>query len=277
MSERAFVAGQKLRKVREQMGLLLRDVEAASGEIARKYENSEYSIIVSRLSEIETKGIQPTIYRLYSLAAIYRIDVREILSWYGIDIRRAPEEGASLTVTKTHKFSTPEPEFAEVPIAVDPAFDLNKTANLARMIMDWGIMPITELRRIATKDFTYVRIGSEDFTMYPLLPPGSIVQVDEQQTKLEAGPWGSEFERPMYLIECREALICSWCALDEARNLQILPHPLSPVRARTMKYPQDAEIVGRVVSAFRRLQEVRPTEKASLPSTANASHSHRVN
>src|ERR1700751_2080478 len=79
-------AGKSLRTLREKLGLTMRDVENSSARIADKYRNEEYSIPPSRLSDIETKGILPSIYRLYTLSVIYRRDLRELLSWYGVDM-----------------------------------------------------------------------------------------------------------------------------------------------------------------------------------------------
>ena len=86
-----FPGGQNLRVLREQLGLTMRDVENASTQIAQKRANDEFAIVPSRLSDIETKGVIPSIYRLYSLAVIYRRDVREILSWYGVDLNGMAE------------------------------------------------------------------------------------------------------------------------------------------------------------------------------------------
>ena len=74
-------AGQKLKKRREELKLRYRDVEELSEKIASLHKNDEYLIAISRLADIENKGILPTIYRLYSLA-IYRIDVTEVF-WSG--------------------------------------------------------------------------------------------------------------------------------------------------------------------------------------------------
>jgi hypothetical protein len=77
---RAIVtAGLNLRASRERLGLTMREVESASVRIAEKHGNDEFAISPSRLSDIETKGLVPSIYRLYSLAVIYRHDLREIL------------------------------------------------------------------------------------------------------------------------------------------------------------------------------------------------------
>ena len=78
--------GKSLRTLREKLGLTMRDVESSSARIADKYHNEEFSVPPSRLSDIETKGLLPSIHRLYTLSVIYRRDLRELLSWYGIDV-----------------------------------------------------------------------------------------------------------------------------------------------------------------------------------------------
>lgn len=99
--------------------------------------------------------------------------------------------------------------------------------------------------------YTYGYIGSEDFTMYPLLPPGSFVQVDESKNKVVEGPWRSEFERPIYFVEMRDGYTCCWCSMRRD-SIVLQPHPLSPVAARVLRYPQEAEVMGQVVAvAFR--------------------------
>jgi transcriptional regulator with XRE-family HTH domain len=82
-------AGLKLRCARERLQLRVRDVEQASLKIAEKYHNEAFAVRISLVSEIENRRRVPTIYRLYSLSAIYRIDLQEVLQWYGIPVKRA--------------------------------------------------------------------------------------------------------------------------------------------------------------------------------------------
>ncbi len=90
-------AGLNLRVLREKLGLTMRDVETASERLARKHSNNEeYFIPISRLSDIETKGLIPSMYRLYSLCVIYRRDFRELLGWYGISLDNAGAHGSQL-------------------------------------------------------------------------------------------------------------------------------------------------------------------------------------
>jgi transcriptional regulator with XRE-family HTH domain len=80
-------AGQKLRIAREKLGLTIRDVETASARLAHKYANEDYNIPLSRLSDVETKGIIPSIYRLYALAVIYRVSFEEPFNYPQVEPR----------------------------------------------------------------------------------------------------------------------------------------------------------------------------------------------
>ena len=59
-------------------------MEEASQRIAQRQKNDEFAIALSRLADIENKGTVPSLYRLYSICAIYRLDLSEVLEWYGI-------------------------------------------------------------------------------------------------------------------------------------------------------------------------------------------------
>ena len=76
--------------------------------------------------------------------------------------------------------------------------------------------------------------------MYPILPPGSFVQVDETKNKVGEGIWRSEYERPIYFVEMRDGYTCCWCS-TKRDSIVLQPHPLSPVPVRVLKYPQEAE------------------------------------
>jgi transcriptional regulator with XRE-family HTH domain len=96
-------AGKKLRDLREQMGLTLRDVELASTSLAESRGIEEFIINPSRLSDIETKGVIPSIYRLYVLSVIYRADFTELLKLYGVDLSFTAADFAICSPGKTHR------------------------------------------------------------------------------------------------------------------------------------------------------------------------------
>jgi hypothetical protein len=243
----------------------MRDVELASSQIAQRFENEEFAIPPSRLSDIETKGIIPSIFRFYSFAAIYRREYRELLSFYGLELDRISADIGFGRPQKSHvteAFSNIT--HVRMPTRLDPGFSLLKTTDLRRAIEQWGAVPMAYLELFADDRYTYGYIGSEDFTMYPILPPGSFVQVDEAKNKVLEGIWRSEFERPIYFVEMRDGHTCCWCAVKrDAIVLQ--PHPLSPVAVRVLKYPQEAEILGQVVGVAMRLGDWHYSDFQATP------------
>lgn len=265
--------GTKLRSLREALGCTMREVESASLQIARRRGSEEYAIPPSRLSDIETKGVVPSIFRLYSLAAIYRYSFRELLTWYGVDLNDIPLDAGIAHLPNSHLSSLSENvDQMQVPVRMDPGFNLHKTTNLGRMIEKWGPVPLSYLSGLAAEEkYTYGYIGVEDFTMYPILPPGSFVQVDESKNKSSEGAWRSEYERPIYFVETREGFVCSWCSVRRD-SIVLQPHPLSPVAVRVLRHPQEAEIIGQVVGVAMRLGDWHvlgsgsaPTGHAELP------------
>src|SRR5689334_4914024 len=163
----------------------MREVENASLRIAARRSNDEFAIAPSRISDIETKGVVPSIYRLYTLAVIYRLDVREILGWYGIELNQLAEDLALGLPPKSHRAEAlPATTNIRIPIRFDPSFDSRRTANLGRIVEQWGTVPLAYLEQFSHDNFTYAYIGSEDLTMYPLLPPGTFLQVDETRNRV---------------------------------------------------------------------------------------------
>src|ERR1700685_4219150 len=98
-------AGQKLRRNRERRNLRGRHVELASQKIADKYHNDEFAVLINRVSEIENRNLVPTVHKLYSLCAIYRLDFQEVLEWYGISLGALPADSSSVDVPQTHILS----------------------------------------------------------------------------------------------------------------------------------------------------------------------------
>jgi transcriptional regulator with XRE-family HTH domain len=248
--------GSNLRTLREKLGLTTGDVETASERLARKHNDEEYLITASRLSEFETEGVIPGIHRLYSLAIIYRREFGEMLSWYGVDLNQTASDLETCAPPRTH-FSHALPNTAEVtgPVRIDPSFDPRTTTNFAPMVEQWGTVPVAYLQELSKKDYGYGYIGSEDLTMYPILQPGSFIQVDESRNKVLKADWRSEYERPIYFIETREGYSCSWCT-QHREELILLPHPLSPALPKVLP-AHEADVVGQVIGVAMRLGESR--------------------
>src|SRR4051794_13967128 len=96
------LAGQRLRRARERLNLKFRDVELASLQIAERHDNQEFAVLLSRLSDIENHGTLPSLYRLYSLCCIYRLDLNEVLGWYGIGTEALAADAGLIRIEQTH-------------------------------------------------------------------------------------------------------------------------------------------------------------------------------
>lgn len=263
-----FSAGKKLREMREQIGMTLRDVEEASTRLAEVRGIEDYIMNPSRLSDIETKGVVPSIYRLYALSVIYRADFAEILKLYGVDLGSTAADLALFRPAKTHRLEIiGNRGSVNIPVKLDPGFDLRITTNLGRMIENWGLVPLQYLQELVKEKYTYGYIGSEDLTMYPLLLPGSFIQIDEDRSRVREGNWRSEIERPIYFLETREGYLCAWCSLRPG-EIVLQPHPLSPVAPRILKHPQEAEVIGQVVGIAMRLLDWQSPEPQQQQETS---------
>jgi len=255
-----LTAGQDLRKIRDRLGLTMRDVENASQTIAEKQGSDEYLIPPSRLSDIETKGVFPSVFRFYSMSVIYRRPFHSLLQLYGIDLGQISSEWTLAQPAHTHIAAFDHEEVAcRMPVKIDPGFDPRMTSDLRRMIEQWGMVPMSMLRHLDSPGYTYAFIGTEDLTMYPILQPGSFVQVDETRRRVVERQWRSEYERPIYLVETRDGLTCCWCSLRPT-GLVLQPHPLSGVPVRILKHPQEAEVVGQVVGIAMRIGDLVAAE-----------------
>ena len=244
--------GQQLRVLREQRGFTMREVEAASMEISKQFKNDDFIVGLSTLSDIEAKGVCPSIFRLQSLAIIYDTHYTELLEYYGVDMEQVWSISGCAVSPKTHQIDTKlRRKKVRIP-SLPPSMDFTKTSPLTELISAWGLVPFYLLEHLDNPNFLYAYIGTQDFSMYPILPPGSFIQVDQTRTAVAEGMWRSELERPIYFVETREGYACCWCSLRN-HTLTLQPHPLSPAIGRTLKYPQEAEIVGQVVGVAMRL------------------------
>lgn len=251
-------AGRKLRRARERLRLKYRDVEQASQRIANSRGNQDFSIGLSRLADIENKGTVPSIYRLYSLCAIYGLDLSTALEWYGVDLAHLAGDSATLSLPQTRPvdFRIPENISVELPSEFDLALDGRRTSYLNRHIQKWGKVPLMLLGAMELRSQRYGLIGSEDWSMHPLIPPGSLVHIDETKRRIARDGWVHEFERPIYFLEDRTGFKCRWCT-EKSGLLIAQPYSTSEVPLEVFRFPGEIDVVGQVVGVAMRLDQVR--------------------
>jgi hypothetical protein len=241
--------------LRLELGLGIREVERRSQRLAEFKGNPDYCISRTWLARVELGEFTPSIYKLHTLSVIYRRNRDEILSYFGLQPTDVVRDQSLFGLPKTHLISpTGEKSAVKFPIGFSGEFDPAQTNLITRLVKIWGDVPAGLLQHLNVRSSLYGYIGLEDFTLHPLILPGSFVQIDPSQTKVQKSSTGRELERPIYFIELHEGYACGWCELAAGR-LSVVPHLNSPTPIRHFEYPREAEIVGRVTGVAMRIAE----------------------
>jgi transcriptional regulator with XRE-family HTH domain len=241
-------AGQRLKAARLRAHLSTRDVERLSHEIASAERNPDCCISHSWLVQVENGEHVPGTFKLYTLSRIYKLRPEEVLGFFGLGLRDNKEGHMSLPLPHTHLLGPLQKRADQTilaPVGLRSTEKLNQTNLISRIFETWGEIQLGLLQQVDFRNSILGYIGLKDYTMYPLLRPGSVVQVDSRQRSIKTGGWPNEYERPIYFVETRESCVVCWCDLDGSQ-LFLIPGPLSGQQLRRVRHPIDAEIVGRV-------------------------------
>lgn len=219
-----------LKLLRHKRKLTVRDVEQASRRIAEAKGDKRFSISNGRLVQLENGHSEPSICKIFSLAAIYGVSFAEIARLYDVDL---DEIEKYVLIANPHLTQ----------LGAEPHQDLLQHLDTGAVTC---LMP-RPVSAARASNLLHGYIGLNDYTMSPLIKPGAIVEIDCSQDKFQIGSRNNEFERPIFFIELRDGYACGWCELQDGQ-LVIVPHPLSPAKIRSFAYRREAGIVGRVVA-----------------------------
>jgi transcriptional regulator with XRE-family HTH domain len=237
--------GARLRAIRQRWGLSLREVEQRSQSIARERGDSAFQVSASWLARLESDGHELTVNRLIVLAEIYSTPIDQLLrSCY-------PRIAESLTLPSASATTLPiegSRKSQSDHLLSDPPFRGQSPDETTLLSKKNAPSPTPYLRGI---------IGKLDLTLDPMIPPGSIVQIDARNLAISSRKnWTHEFQRPVYFLMTRVGYVSGWCELDRNSEwLTLIPHPLSPASSRRWKYREEIENLGRVISVVIRLAE----------------------
>jgi transcriptional regulator with XRE-family HTH domain len=237
--------GLRLRTIRRQWQLSLREVEERSLRFAQERGNQSYQVSASWLDRLEREEHELTVNKLISLSEIYNVPTDQLLrSMY-------PETVQPLLLKP---LSSPNATMllTEGPLEEQAKYLLPDTPV---------IEPPDETTLLSAEEGPFLApyrrgiIGKRDLTLDPMIPAGSIVQIDTQKRAISSRKdWKHEFQRPIYFLMTRDKYVCGWCELDRASDwLTLIPHPLSPVSSRRWKYRKEIESLGRVIVVAIRL------------------------
>src|SRR5918996_5945089 len=120
----------------------------------------------------------------------------------------------------------------------------NPASAMHRILSTWSEVPIPLMLDIDWSRGPLVMIGLSDRMMWPLLPPGSLLQLDQKAKTVASGSW-SEFDRPIYLIEHRGKFFCCH-AERRGEMLRLIPPGESPAPPAVSIPFKEARVRGQV-------------------------------
>ena len=238
--------GARLLTIRRQWQLSLREVETRTRCLAEEKGNQSYQVSASWLHRLEREEHELSVSKLMALAEIYNVSPGQLLrcidpgSVQNLIPRQLSPENASMILGEG-PLEAQANLVSDKPVPAQPPD--NETSLFAA---ENGQSPAPYRRGI---------IGKCDLTLHPLIPAGSIVQIDTQKRAISTRRnWTHEFQRPIYFLTTRDAYVCGWCELDKTSDwLTLIPHPLSPASSRRWKYRTEIENIGRVIVVAIRL------------------------
>src|SRR5208337_4521207 len=143
------------------------------------------------LTGIENGDGVPSIFKFYSLGAIYGRPVRELVGYYDVRIGDIGRDHAKFSAPKTHLLGSAnltDSETVTVPLRFRSEGALDNTNLLSKLAAIWGDIPVALVERLNTRGALYGYVGLKDLTLFPLIRPGTFVQIDVNQQKILPGP-----------------------------------------------------------------------------------------
>src|SRR5213079_117887 len=122
----ALPPNEQLKDLRSRLGITTRDVAEFSQRIAEAEGNPEFQTSNAWLTQIENSNSVPSIFKLYSLSAIYRLKFTDLLCLYGLDLQKLSLHQITSPLPQTH-LTTLEVYDADrtvsFPVRFDRSFD----------------------------------------------------------------------------------------------------------------------------------------------------------
>ena len=238
--------GRRLRRIRAEWGLSLRNVEERSLLLANESGDSGFRISASWLARIEREDHQLTASRVVALAAIYNLSYEDILG------SRSRLEKA--TTGSQRLFAPQATLLLNRGTPSDTAIALLSEASGSTLPPEhtsFSPLPCD----CSPSPYRHAILGRRDRSLDPMIKAGSILQVHTQKrTITPRRVWTNEFDRPIYLLMSHEGYSSGWCELDrDSAWLTLIPHPLSRAGTQRWRFNKEVEVVGRVTAVHMRL------------------------
>jgi len=266
--------GHKLRTIRGQRRLSLRQVEEQTIALAKKYGDASRKISASWLGRLEREDHSIPHRTLETLEEVYGVSHDELTDEY---------------ISTEEAFRTLHAHIPELPAVVfkgltDPAGNhllppeswleyFPETTLLPSLSTLHGTESSIRLRPRATR--LYGVLGAKDLTLLGLVQPGAVLEIDHSVRTIDTTKvYRSISERPIYFLRSHDSYHCGWCELDSNQQwLTLVSSALTKIPQRRWRYRHEIEIVGQVTRVLTRLRFSleRRLEKTNRDQHSNSS------
>src|SRR5689334_11280444 len=120
-----------------------------------------------------------------------------------------------------------------------------------RLLNVWSEVPLLLMLDVDWDRGPLVLVGLSDRMMWPLLPPGSLLQLNQKVRTIAEGPF-LEFDRPIYLIEVKGRFYCCH-AQRRGETLRLISHAESGAPPAISVPFKEARVRGQLTPIFRPL------------------------
>lgn len=243
-----------LRGARMRMGLSFREASEISCQIAGLLDDQQHFISPSSLSDYETRADAPRhIQKVISLCVLYAVDLFTFLTAAGIALEQGGNESIADHLIprplpigsrdgESERSKPDQPEFLEQLLAEYAEIPFFLRRSFVRL---------SGLAAVSLHDFFW--IGGERNTLHPYLTNGVFVVVNRRKKKPRCDASKPPWQHLLYLVRKRDGTYLSGCFGLEQGNLLIHPSSQQFSHPGRLRYPNEAEVVGQIMTIIRRL------------------------
>lgn len=247
--------GQLLRTSRAKLHLSLREVSAQSRTIARLLEDERYFVSPSSLCDYELLNAPPRhFHKAITLCSLYGLQFHVFLKAIGIAMAESGTEPIPNHLAHS-VLSTEPPESSTDNNVLGQSGFLEQMLERCKEIpffLRESIGPLSGLEKPSLDDVFW--IGGEYDVLHPSLANGLFALLNRRDKRpihfTTKPPW----QQPVYVILMRNGkYLCACCGIENG-TLVIHPYSQEFRRSEYLRYHQDAEIIGRIVTIARNIR-----------------------
>jgi hypothetical protein len=246
--------GQLLRSSRTKLHLSLREVAEMSHTIAGLLGDERYCVSPSSLCDYELLNAPPRhFHKAITLCSLYGLQFHVFLNAIGIALAEAGTEPIpdhlAYRVLRTEPVENSNDN--DVPGRSGFLEQMLERCEEIPFFLRESIGSLSGLEDASLDDFFW--IGGEYDVLHPCLANGLFALVNRREKRpihfTTKPPW----QQPVYVILMRNGTyLCACCGIENG-TLVIHPYSQQFRRPEHLRYHQDAEVIGRIVTVARKL------------------------